>query len=242
MLDLDTAAQLVASILSKKVAAGSTHVVIDIPVGPTAKVRDAAAAEKLRVLMEETGRGLGLEIEVVLTDGSQPVGHGIGPALEARDLLAVLRGTPGAPEDLRARSLALAARVLELGGIVPRGQGTSRATKLLDSGEALDRFKAICIAQGGFSTPSMPRLREGVRAASTGRVVAIDNRRLAQAAKLAGAPDIPAAGVDLKVRKGDSVTIGRTVLYEVCSDSPGALSYALDHVAANPDIIRIGQP
>ncbi|MFV8486247.1 thymidine phosphorylase, partial [Ralstonia pseudosolanacearum] len=111
-LDVDSDAQLAASILSKKIAAGSTHVLIDVPVGPTAKVRSLQDLERLRMLLERVARSFGVRVTIVRTDGSQPVGRGIGPALEARDVLAVLQRSPAAPFDLRERSLLLAATLL----------------------------------------------------------------------------------------------------------------------------------
>src|SRR5581483_327277 len=107
-LDLDSEAQMVASVISKKAAAGSSHVLIDIPVGPTAKVRSDDAARSLAWRLLETGRAMDLKVDVVLTDGAQPVGCGIGPALEARDVLAVLRNERDAPADLRERAILLA--------------------------------------------------------------------------------------------------------------------------------------
>jgi thymidine phosphorylase len=86
-LDLDSEGQLVASVLSKKAAAGSTHVVIDMPVGATAKVRSSTAAERLGSRLERVGRAIGIEVRILVTEGDQPVGRGIGPALEARDVL-----------------------------------------------------------------------------------------------------------------------------------------------------------
>ena len=98
-LDLDSDAQLVASVLSKKVAAGSTHVVIDIPVGPTAKLRTPDAAHTLARLLERVGHDVGLVVRPIITDGSQPIGRGIGPALEAR--LSELKKMCGAGGTLR---------------------------------------------------------------------------------------------------------------------------------------------
>jgi len=121
-LDFDSEGQLVASVLSKKIAAGSTHILIDVPVGPTAKVRSAQAASVLGERLEAVARALGVHARVHVSDGMQPVGRGIGPALEARDVMAVLRGEPGAPADLRERSLTLAAQVLQFApGAVPGG-------------------------------------------------------------------------------------------------------------------------
>ena len=102
-LDLDSTGQLVASVLSKKAAAGATHVLIDLPVGPTAKIRSVAEAQRVSAHLREVGQAIGLHVLPVMTDGAQPVGRGLGPALEARDALAVLRGDPDAPVDLRER-------------------------------------------------------------------------------------------------------------------------------------------
>ncbi len=106
---LDTREQMVASIMSKKLAAGSTHLLIDIPVGPTAKVANAAEAMRLRKLFEFVGDHFGIAVEVVTTDGRQPIGRGIGPVLEARDVMAVLAQRPGAP-GRPAREVAAAGR------------------------------------------------------------------------------------------------------------------------------------
>lgn len=103
-LDVDTEGQLIASVLSKKISAGSIHVVIDIPVGPTAKVRSEEACGHLARRMSAVAARFGLAATCLQTDGSQPVGRGIGPAREAFDVLAVLRNAPDAPHDLRRRA------------------------------------------------------------------------------------------------------------------------------------------
>ena len=112
-LGLDTREQMVASIISKKLAAGSTHLVIDLPVGPAAKLTSAMEAMRLRKLFEFVGDHFGISVEVVTTDGRQPIGRGIGPVLEAQDVMAVLANDPEAPPDLREKSLRLAAHLLE---------------------------------------------------------------------------------------------------------------------------------
>jgi thymidine phosphorylase len=234
-LDLDSEGQLVASVLSKKAAAGATHVVIDVPVGPTAKVRGAAAAETLAARLTTVGHALGLTVHVVRTDGTQPVGHGIGPALEARDVLAVLRNAPGAPADLRERALRLAAAVLELGGAVPLGEGAAVAEAALADGRASRKFEAIAEAQGGLRTPPAAPHRRVVVAAGDGVVRTIDNRRIARVAKLAGAPAMPAAGVELHARVGAAVAAG-TPLFAIHADSPGRLDYAAAYAAVAPPL------
>lgn len=237
-LDFDSDGQLVASILSKKVAAGSNHVLIDMPVGPTAKVRSGAAADSLTGRLVGTATALGLRVAVNRTDGRQPVGYGIGPALEAVDVLKVLRGDPDAPADLRQRAVALAGDLLDLlpGNVV--GRGRALAEQALSSGQALARFMAICEAQGGFTEPPLAPYRERVLAVRPGVVTAIDNRRLSKVAKLAGAPVSPAAGLVSQLRIGDVVEAG-SPLFCVHAQSLGQLEYALDYCRAGPEIFEL---
>jgi thymidine phosphorylase len=148
-LDIDSEGQMIASILSKKIAAGSTHLVIDLPVGPTAKVRDRQTAETLSAGLMGVARAFGMQAKVIAGDGTQPIGRGIGPALEARDLLAVLRGEPGAPQDLRQRAIVLSGSLIELAGLAPEGKGESLAAQSLDSGAAWTKFQRICEATSG---------------------------------------------------------------------------------------------
>ena len=240
-LDFDSDGQLVASVLSKKVSAGSSHVLIDMPVGATAKVRSESAAGSLTDRLGATGAAMGLQLAVLRTDGRQPVGVGIGPALEARDVLAVLRGEAGAPADLRERALVIAGALLDLAsGSVP-GQGEELATRTLDSGLALRKFLAICEAQGGFTEPGLAPYHADVLAPRAGRVQAIDNRRLAKVAKLAGAPVAALAGLTCSLRIGDQVVAGQP-LYTVHAQSPGECDYALAYAHVNPDILTLEAP
>lgn len=240
-LDLDGEGQLVASILSKKAAAGSTHVVVDLPVGPTAKVRTAEAAYALSERLTQVGRAVGLEVRVVITDGSQPVGRGLGPALEARDAVAVLRREPHAPSLLRGRALALAGYVLELAGRAEQGSGFAMARAVLDDGRAWRKFEAICEAQGGMREPPRASHTAVVTSMRAGRVAEIDNRRLARIAKLSGAPQAPAAGIELHTSLGAQVERGHPVL-TIHAETPGELAYALGYVQAQTDVIRIEEP
>jgi len=232
-LDIDGDAQLVASVLSKKIAAGATHAVIDIPVGPTAKVRTEEDAARLQALLEAVAAACGLQLRVRRTRGGQPVGRGIGPALEARDVLAVLRGAAHAPVDLRMRALGLAGELLEFCGAATLGAGHSLAWRLLDSGAAWDKFQAICEAQGGLREPGVAGLRKPVLARRDGHISAIDNRRLSRLAKLLGAPGAPLAGLDLHVQLGEHVRAGMP-LFTLHAQAPGELAYAEDYLATHP--------
>ena len=237
-LDIDSDAQLVASVLSKKVAAGSTHVVIDIPVGPTAKVRTPEAAHALARLLERVGHTVGLVVRPIVTDGSQPIGRGIGPALEARDVIAVARGDSDAPRDLKERAVLLAGELMEMVGVCAAGCGASEARAVLDDGRAWRKLQAICDAQGGMRTPPTSTHQFEVTASARGTIAGLDCRRLARAAKLAGAPADPAAGIDLHMRPGQSVERGQP-LFTLHAQSPGELAYAREYLATHADIIDI---
>ena len=237
-LDLDSEGQLVASVLSKKAAAGSTHVVIDMPVGPTAKVRSPEAAARLGTELQKVGRAIGIEVRVMVTDGSQPVGRGIGPALEAKDVLAVLKREAGAPQDLQDRALRLAGSILEFSAAVPHGTGLALATGILEDGRAWEKFVAICESQGGMREPPQAAHRRAFEAGFRGRVVEVDNRRLARAAKLAGAPQAPAAGIEFLAPIGTEVERGQP-LFVVHARARGELDYAFEYLAGQEDVVSI---
>ena len=184
------------------------------------------------------GRALSLEVRLLASDGREPVGRGIGPALEARDALAVLRNDAAAPQDLRERALVLAAAVLEVSGRFAPGTGHARALQALEDGSAWGKFDAICRAQGGRRELPVAPFRRAIEARAAGTVRSIDNRRVARLAKLAGAPRATAAGLDLHARLGDAVARGQP-LFTLCSASAGEFSYALDYLADHPDIMEI---
>jgi thymidine phosphorylase len=239
-LDIDTEGQLIASVLSKKIAAGSTHLVLDVPVGTTAKVRSKEAADDLSAGLQNIAAAFGMTTRVMIGDGAQPIGRGIGPALEARDVLAVLQGRKDAPEDLKARAIALAGALLELGGAAAAGKGEALAARALADGRAWAKFQRICEAQGGMREPPASTHRHPLLADHPGRVAEIDNRKIAKLAKLAGAPEAKAAGIELHIRLGSRVAAGEP-LCTVHAQAPGELAYALQYAAANPGVVRIDE-
>ncbi len=214
-LSIDTPEQMVASILSKKIAAGSTHLLIDMPVGPTAKIRSNIHAQSVRKLFEFVASRLGLVTEIIITDGTGPIGRGIGPALEARDVLEVLDGNPHAPADLREKSIRLAGRLLEYDPRLAGGRGEQRARELLEGGDAREALESMIEAQGPPPRPApigslvfeAPAPRDGV-------VTQIDCFRIARIARTAGAPNDPGAGIDLRKKPGDIVRKGEP-LYRI---------------------------
>jgi len=238
-LSLDSPGQMVASILAKKIAAGSTHLLIDIPVGPTAKIRSRSAALRLRKLFEYTGDHTGLQLEVIITDGRQPIGRGIGPVLEARDVMQILNNHPDAPADLREKALQLAGRILEFDPDIRGGQGYVIARDILDSGRALAKMDAIIKAQGDNpETPVPGNLQQPVLASASGTITAIDNLQMAHIARLAGAPMDPGAGIDLHRKLGEQVKQGEP-LYTIHAAFAADFRFA-GEAAAKESGYRIG--
>jgi thymidine phosphorylase len=220
-LSLDTREQMVASIMSKKIAAGSTHLLIDIPVGPTAKVSNATEAMRLRKLFEFVGDRFGRSVEVITTDGRQPIGNGIGPVLEASDVMAVLCNDPNAPRDLREKSLRLAAHLLEYDPKLRGGTGYARARELLETGAALKRMQMIIDAQGPCKcSTELGNLSFDVKATHDGVVSEIDCLRLNRLARTAGAPLEKGAGVKLFKKIGDRVEQGEPLYRVYTFDQP----------------------
>lgn len=227
-LSVDTPELMVASILSKKLAAGSTHLVIDIPLGPTAKVRTRSEAIALRKLFEHIGDRVGLVIDAIITDAIGPIGRGIGPVLEARDVMAVLRNEPTAPADLREKSLLLAGRILDFDPALRGGEGHARARELLESGQALAAMERIIEAQGRSDvTYPLGQLVREMTAEMDGTVAAIDCYRLNRIARLAGAPMDKGAGIDLLKKVGDRVRQGEP-LYRIHACMPSDFNFAVD--------------
>jgi len=232
-LSLDTREQMVASIMSKKLAAGSTHLLIDLPVGPTAKLTNNTEAMRLRKLFEFVGDRFGIAVEVITTDGRQPIGNGIGPVLEAQDVMAVLANDPAAPADLREKSLRLAAHLLEYDPKLRGGTGYARARELLDSGAAMRQMQKIIDAQGPSGIRAeLGNLTFDVMAAGDGTVAAIDCLQLNRLARTAGAPLDKGAGIRLFRKIGDRVERGEP-LYRIYAFDPSAHDLAIAGAKTN---------
>jgi len=225
-LALDSRGQMIASILSKKLAAGSTHLLIDIPVGPTAKIQTQTEAQKLRKLFEYIGDRSNLNLEVIITDGHQPIGNGIGPALEARDVMQVLSNSPGAPVDLKEKALQMAGRILEFDPDIRGGQGYYLARDLLESGRALNKMQDIITRQGGNTIQTQSaKFHFEMFSPINGFVTAINNLQIAHIARLAGAPMDKTAGIDLHKKLNAPVLKGEK-LYTIYAEFHADFQFA----------------
>ncbi|KGE79734.1 thymidine phosphorylase, partial [Rhizobium sp. H41] len=154
------------------------------------------------------------------------------------DVLAVLQNAPDAPDDLRRRAILLAGAALEIGGKAAKGKGEALALATLVDGRAWSKFMAICEAQGGLREPPKAAQVHPLIASRAGRVVHINNRKIARLAKLAGAPESKAAGVQMAVRLGDEIASGQPLLH-VHAETAGELGYALDYAAHAGDLFEV---
>jgi len=187
----------------------------------------------LRKLFEFVGDHFGIAVEVITTDGRQPIGNGIGPVLEAQDVMAVLSNDPLAPKDLREKSLRLAAHLIDYDPEMRGGKGYARARELLDSGAALKQMHKIIDAQGpsGCSTV-VGSLAADIKAERDGVVQAIDCLRFNRLARSAGAPIDKGAGIRLFKKIGDRVEQGEP-LYRIHAVEQAEFDLAV--AAANAD-------
>jgi AMP phosphorylase len=204
-LKIDPEAQLLASIMAKKLAAGSKYILIDIPYGKNAKVSKSRAL-KLKKKFDYLGKYFKKRLKCILTDGSQPVGCGIGPALELKDIIKILNPKKKGPQDLEKKSLFLAAELLEMTGKAKKGKGLNLAEEILYSGKAFKKFKEIIKAQNG----SLRRIKDAkfkrdILAKKSGKIIEINNKKINSLARAAGCPIDKSAGVYLCHKKGDRI-------------------------------------
>ncbi len=229
-LGIDAEGQLLASVMAKKYSVSANHVLIDIPMGPRVKAKTHHEAHHLKSMFEQVGKRLKMDVKVVITDGSHPIGNGIGPLLEANDVMAVLRNDPNAPQDLREKSLMLAGWLLEMAcGCT---DGRKRAEEILTSGKALKKMNQIIALQGKQKKILPAKFCCQIKAPRSGNVHTIDNEIIAKAARIAGAPMDKAAGLYLHKKIRDTVAKSDP-LYTVFAESKFKLELALEFVSEN---------
>lgn len=212
ILKIDPRAQLLASIMSKKIAMGSKYVLIDIPYGKGTKVtkKEANILQKKFVVI---GKHFHMKVKCVLTDGKQPIGNGIGPVLELMDILKVLEPKIKGPEDLEEKAIFLSGQLLELAGKAKKGKGEILAREILYSGKALEKFKEIISAQGGsFKNIKLSRFKKDILSSKTGEIKDIDNKLINSLARIAGCPADKQSGLYLHKHLGDKIQKGEPIV------------------------------
>ncbi|MDR0423202.1 MAG: thymidine phosphorylase family protein [Rickettsiales bacterium] len=229
-ISVDSEGLMVASVLSKKIAAGSTHVLVVIPVGSSVKAKTMDDYNRLKELFEKVGERLNIKVQCIYENGTQPIGNGIGPALEAKDILKVLKNHPDAPQDLKRIALELTAPILEFDHKnVKKGEGLKLAQELLESGKAYKKFMDIVESQGRHDGIPSAKIQHDVIADKNGEVISFENKKLAKMCQIVGCPTVKEAGLYLhkhignKVRKGDK-------LFTIHTNSQGELKQALEYL------------
>lgn len=241
--------KILVSIMAKKVAFGSTHVIIDLPYGKSVKVHRLKDAQILKEKFEHLARQFKIKIRVLIHKTDEPAGKGIGPLLETREAIRVLQQKENRPLDLEVRALHLAGNLLDLClGNAPKlmqekikkqyGNCIGWATHLLHSGLAFKKFQQIIEAQGGNPHIDSERLKLGkfsftIHATKHGIVESINSQNLTVIAKILGAPQQKKAGIYLE-KKIDDKVVKDEPLYTLYSESVYNLKEAKDSLENFP--------
>lgn len=212
---------IASSIMSKKLAAGSDGIVLDVKCGSGALLKDLAEAENMADLMIDIGRKAGRKMVAVISDMSQPLGRAVGNALEVEEAVQVLKG--GGPEDLRQLCLELAGEMIRIGGRAESfEEGKETARQVLSDGRALEKFRQMVRCQGGddriVEEPERmgsSRYSRDVLAGRTGFIAETDTREIGRASQHLGAGRLRkedeidfTAGIRMHVRIGNFVKEG----------------------------------
>ncbi len=241
-LSIDPPVQVVASILAKKVALRIRGLVLDLPVGPEAKLTSIGEAEKLAArFMTQTNR-FGMSFRALITFGGEPIGFSIGPALEAREALETMINRKGSPS-LVDKAMAIAGAVIELSGKAEVGEGARLARRQFESGKTLEVFRRIIEAQGGdpnIKPDDLPlgSYSETIYSTREGGIVKLSNKAFNAIARVAGAPHDKAAGVKLHVKIGYRIRPGDP-LFTIYSSSEARLEEAVS-LAKSLEPIEVG--
>lgn len=228
--------KIIVSIMAKKIASGATHIIFDIPVGPTMKIQHFKDAQIIEKKFLSLAKRLNKKIVIDVNETLEPAGRGVGPILECRDVLRVLEQDPLRPLALEAKALRLASKLLDLcfEDIDKKKVGTGEqvALEALKSGKALHKMKEIIKAQQGnphisSSTLTLAKFKKEVRSHKKGRISSIDNYRISIIAKILGSPEDKGAGMYLEKRLEEKVD-KNDILLTLYSNDKWRLKEALD--------------
>jgi AMP phosphorylase len=227
-MGIDPRPTMMASIMSKKIAIGTTHLLVDIPMGKGSKIPSMDVAKDFAEDLIDLGTILGIHVECAISRADQPIGRMIGPILEAKECIGILENGGGDPSVV-GKACGMAGILLEMAG---EKDGLAKATEILRSGQAHERFLKIVEAQGGDpdikSTDLVPgAFMKDVHAKRTGFVQFVDNSGMVAIAKGAGAPSDTGAGIELLHKAGDEVEKG-DVLFRIYAENQAKLDRAVE--------------
>jgi len=216
-LHMDPIGLMIPSILTKKLSLGVKKLVLDIPCGPGTKFPTAHNGKEFAYTFKEIAKNVGIEAECALTLAHQPIGHTIGPALEAKEALTLLMDYSAGPNSLIEKSTDLAGILLEMGGKAQRGMGQTLAKEILRSGKAYEKMVRIIEAQGGNPDIQPQEIEIGpyekeFYAVKSGHITEVNNKLINQIAKAAGCPYSKSSGVEIFKKQGARIEEGEIVL------------------------------
>jgi putative thymidine phosphorylase len=248
-LGLESFDKILVSIMAKKIAFGSNHIVIDLPYGKHVKVHTLDDAELVKRKFEYLAEKFSVKIHVLIHKTEEPAGRGIGPLLEAREALRVLEQHPRRPLDLEEKALDLAGALIHLclkdssqtlKDKIKKEFKTARnwASYILTSGHAHKKMKEIIGAQGGNSAIISDDMNPGkhtykVKAKKTGIVTKINSKNTSTIAKILGAPKSKKSGIYLDVKIGEKTEEGKTA-FTLYSDNEYTLKEGVDSLKHFP--------
>jgi pyrimidine-nucleoside phosphorylase len=256
---------IVASIISKKGAAGLDAMVIDVKVGSGAFMRDEDRAKVLAHALVRTGNACGIRTRALLTDMNQPLGQAVGNSLEVKECIELLRGEAAAgARAVLELSLELSAHMLVLARVEDSLEtARGRLQKILGSGEALERFRQNVAAQGGeprvCDDPAkyLPLVSESFKVESprSGFVSKVKTAEIGHAIAAIGGGRLriddaidPSVGFIAELKIGDRVDAGAALGTVYCREESKAkeaaqriqTAYEIDHQPPKeiPQLIR----
>jgi len=243
-LSMDPLPLMIASILCKKMSMGVKQLVLDIPCGIGTKFSTVEDGRKFATRFKDISTKVGINTVCILTAASQPVGHAVGPALEAQEAMHLLRDPNRGPSSLRNKSCELAGVLLEMAGKAPKGKGKYLALEILESGEAYKSMKRMIAAQGGDPEVDPEKIKVGsfvaeMKAFEDGFVTKVDNKFVNRIAKIAGCPAIKTAGIIIERKIGQKVHKGE-VIFRIYADTEKRLKEAVEFYNAHPPQIMGG--
>ena len=235
-LGINPRAQMLASIMSKKLAISANYLLVDIPMGSGTKVPTIEEARAYSRDLMDLGERLDMHIECAITYADQPVGSAVGPILEARECISILEGSKH-PASVIEKACDCAGIILDMAGIPG---GAAKAREILESGAAHKKFMEIVVAQGGNpelkSSDLVPgAFKEDVVASKSGYVHSIRNKDIVTIAKAAGAPNDKGAGMLIYKKKGQRVEAGEA-LFTIYADNEAKLRRAREAARKYPPV------
>ena len=235
-LKMDFEGQMIASVLSKKVSAGSTHVLIDIPFGENAKVNTIAKANHLKKRFFKIGTKMGLKMKVVITKANDIIGNGVGPYLEAMDVLKVLNQDEDRPKDLEEKATHLASQLLEF---VSKNKNSKKIVQnILKSKLALQKFNEIIDTQGRKKIMAPAKFSHTVISKTNGKIINVNISLINKICFDLGCPKDKVAGLYSYKSLGESIKKNEPI-YTIYSSSDIRLEYVKVKLRKSQDLFEI---